>query len=148
MPFLTELTFWHWLILGVALIILEALLPGVVFLWMGLAALVTGVVVLVVTGLAWQAQTLIFAALSVVSVIAGRMWWRSRPTVTDHPTLNRRGEQHVGRVFTLEAPIVDGVGKIRVDDSTWKIIGADLPAGTQVKVVGADGTILRVEKNG
>lgn len=148
MQLFSEITFWHWLILGIGLIVLEALLPGVLFLWMGIAALITGVIALIAADLTWQVQTLIFAALSVVSVIAGRLWWRSRPTVTDHPTLNRRGEQHIGRVVTLDAPITDGVGKIRVDDSTWKVTGEDLPAGTQVKVVGADGTVLRVEKNG
>lgn len=146
MPFLSELTFWHWLILGVALVILETLAPGVVFLWMGLAALATGLVALAIDGLSWQIQVLIFAGLSVVSVTSGRLWLRRHPTVTDHPTLNRRGEQHVGRVFTLDAPIVNGIGKIRVNDSTWKIIGTDLPAGTQIKVVGTEGTVLRVEK--
>lgn len=146
MPFLSELTFWPWLILGVALVILETLAPGVVFLWMGLAALATGLVALAIDGLSWQIQVLIFAGLSVVSVTSGRLWLRRHPTATDHPTLNRRGEQHVGRVFTLEAPIVNGIGKIRVNDSTWKIIGTDLPAGTQIKVVGTEGTVLRVEK--
>lgn len=145
MPFLADLTFWHWLILGVLLVILETLAPGVVFLWMGLAALATGLIVLAIDTLSWQFQVLIFAGLSVVSVTGGRLWLRRHPTVTDHPTLNRRGEQHVGRVFTLETPIVNGVGKMRVNDSTWKIVGADLPAGTQIKVVGTEGAVLRVE---
>jgi len=146
MSFLSELIFWHWLILGVALIVLEALAPGVVFLWLGLAALVTGGIVFFADSLSWQVQTLVFAGLSVVSVTSGRLWLRHHPTATDHPTLNRRAEQHVGRVFTLESPIVNGVGKVRVNDSTWKISGTDLPAGTRVRVVGTQGTVLRIEK--
>lgn len=145
MTFFSTLSFWHWLILGIALTVLETVAPGVVFLWMGIAAGLTGLIVLAIDGLSWQIQTLIFAALSVVSVVSGRLWLRHRPTATDHPTLNRRGEQHIGHVFTLDAPIVNGVGKIKVGDATWKVAGADLPAGTRVKVVAAEGTILRVE---
>lgn len=145
MTFFSTLSFWHWLILGIALTVLETVAPGVVFLWMGIAAGLTGLIVLTIDGLSWQIQTLLFAALSVVSVVSGRLWLRHRPTATDHPTLNRRGEQHIGHVFTLDAPIVNGVGKIRVGDATWKVTGADLPAGTRVKVVAAEGTILRVE---
>ena len=45
----------------------------------------------------------------------------------------------------LDQPIENGFGKVTVDDSTWKIKGADLPAGSKVRVVGADNTILNVE---
>ena len=97
-----------------------------------------------VPALDWRYQLILFAVLSVISVAAGRWWLRRHPMRSDQPALNRRGEQYVGRVFTLEAPIVNGVGKIRVDDTTWKIEGADCPAGTQVRVTGVDGVILRV----
>jgi hypothetical protein len=52
----------------------------------------------------------------------------------------------VGRVFTLEQPIVNRQGKIRVDDSTWKIEGTDCTAGTNVRVVGVDGVVLKVQR--
>ncbi len=147
MEFVVELSFWHWLILGVVLVILEALAPGIIFLWLGIAALVTGLAVLAAQDMGWQYQVLIFAALSVVSVVSGRMWVKRHPTETDHPTLNRRGQQYIGRVFTLGEPIVNGTGKLRVDDTTWKINGSDLPAGTRVKVAQANGTVLQVEKD-
>ena len=67
------------------------------------------------------------------------------PTETDQPRLNRRGEQYIGRTFTLDEPIVNGLGKIRVDDSTWKIEGGDCAAGTRITVVGVDGVVLKVE---
>ena len=60
--------------------------------------------------------------------------------------MNRRGEQYIGRNFTLEHPIVNGVGKIQVDDSIWKIRGEDCAVGTRVRVTGVDGTIMLVEK--
>jgi hypothetical protein len=64
---------------------------------------------------------------------------------SDQPHLNRRGSQYVGREFTLEAPIVNGVGKVDVDDSTWRVRGPNLPAGSQIRVTRIDGVVLVVE---
>lgn len=136
---------WHWWILAVAFVVLEVFVPGTFFLWLGIAAGVVGLLLLVVPGLGWEYQILIFAVLSVVSVFLGRSYLKRRPLTTDLPALNRRGEQYIDRVFVLEAPIINGLGKIRVDDTTWKIEGQDCPAGAKVRVTGVDGTILRVE---
>ena len=50
----------------------------------------------------------------------------------------------MGRTFTLERPIVDGRGRLKVDDTMWLVEGPDLPAGTRVQVTGVDNTLLRV----
>ena len=144
MELLNNLDYWHWLILAVVLVILEIFSPGVFFIWMGLAAGAVGVILLAVPGLDWQYQLLIFAVLSVTDILAARLILKRRPIKTDQPHLNRRGEQYTGRVFTLEEPVINGEGKIRVDDSTWKIRGMDCPAGTQVKVTGVDGVVLQI----
>lgn len=136
---------WAWIILGLALIGLELLAPGVFFVWLGLAALVTGLVDGAV-GLSWQTSTLLFAVLSVVSVLIGRAI--SNPLVRKDETaglLNRRGEALVGRVFTLEGPISGGEGRVRVDDSSWRVTGPDVAAGSTVRVVKVDGATLVVE---
>ena len=65
--------------------------------------------------------------------------------VSDEPHLNRRGEQYIGRVFTLDVAIVNGQGKVRVDDTTWKVQGDDCPVGTRVRVHGVDGVVLLVK---
>lgn len=140
-----EVSHWHWWILATALVILEVFAPGAFFLWLGIAAAVVGGAVYLAPGLGWEYQILIFSVLSVVSIVVWRKYFRQKPSDTDQPALNRRGEQYVGRLFTLTEPIVDGMGKIRVDDSTWKIRGKDCPLGTQVEVTGVDGTILEVE---
>ena len=59
--------------------------------------------------------------------------------------LNRRSDALVGRVFTLDKPIMDGSGTVRVDDTIWRVSGPDCPAGSRVKVVRADGASLTVE---
>jgi hypothetical protein len=89
-------------------------------------------------------QILIFALFSVASIAAWRFYLVKHPTRSDQPRLNRRGEQYIDRTFTLSEPLENGQGRIRVDDSTWKIHGEDCPAGTRVRVVGVDGVVLQV----
>jgi inner membrane protein len=145
---LEQLTYWHWFILAAILIILEMFAPGAFLLWIGIAAGVVGAVLYFVPGMSWEFQFILFSLAAVGSILAWRGYRSKHPITTDEPTLNRRGAQYVGRVFTLDAPIVDGIGKIRVDDSTWKIEGADCPAGAKVKVVGIENTVLKVETAG
>ncbi len=142
---LASLSHWHWFILAVALVILEVFAPGAFFLWLGIAAGVVGALVYTMPSLGWEYQVLAFSVLSVISIVVWRKFFRTEPADTDQPTLNRRGEQYVGRTFTLSEPIVNGLGKIHVDDTTWKIHGKDCPPGSQVKVTGVDGTILNVK---
>jgi membrane protein implicated in regulation of membrane protease activity len=146
--FLQQVEFWHWWVLGVVLLILEVFAPGAFFLWLALAAGIVGLVVMMIPAMAWEAQLLLFALLSVASFLVGRLWLRRHPIETDLPTLNRRGEQYVGRVFTLDEAVVNGTGKIRVDDTTWKIRGDDCAAGARVRVTGVDGTVLLIERAG
>ena len=148
MTALDSITFWHWFILGGVLMVLEMVVPAFVFLFIGVAAVVTGLMVFFFPGIGWEQQILVFAVLAVAAAVAGRMWVRSRPAATDQPALNRRGRQYVGRVFTLEEPIVNGVGKLSVDDTVWKVAGEDLATGIRVKVTGVDGVILLVERDG
>jgi membrane protein implicated in regulation of membrane protease activity len=137
--------FWHWWILGVALIALEIFAPGTHLLFIGIAAGIIGFVVMLAPGLDVSWQILLFAVLSVVAVYAGRAWLKRRPIETEDPGLNRRGEQVVGRVVTLDEAIANGVGKARVGDSVWRVVGPDMPQGRRVRVVGVDGATLRVE---
>ena len=142
---LQPVTYWHWWVLGIVLVVFEIFAPTAFFLWPALAAGLMGLALLLYPDLPWVPQVLIFAVLSVASIALWRMYLRRHPTKTSRPLLNRRGHQYVGRVFTLDEPVVNGGGKIHVDDSTWKITGDDCPAGTQVEVVGVDGVVLKVE---
>ncbi len=136
--------YWHWWVLAVALLILEIFSPAAFFIWIGFAAGIMGLLLLI-SDFTWQMQFFMFAVLSVASVVAGRTWFRRNPIESDEPNLNRRGHALIGRVFEVEQAIEDGVGRIRVGDSTWKVTGPDAGAGEKVKVVGVDSTVLRVE---
>ena len=144
MNWMEDIVFWHWWILSGVLLILELLLPAFFFLWLGIAAAATGLIMLVFPGIPMESQLVLFSILSVVAVIAWRRYREANPRTTDQPNLNRRGRQYVGREFTLEQPITNGVGKVTVDDSTWKVRGPDLPAGTNVRVDSVDGVIFIV----
>lgn len=137
--------YWHWWILAGVLLIIEVAAPSFFFLWLSIAAGITGLALLAVPDLGWEYQILLFSGLAIISLTVFKRYQRAHPVTTDQPALNRRGEQYIGRNFTLEEAISNNTGVIRVDDSTWRITGADLPAGTTVRVVGVDGVILKVE---
>ena len=143
---------WNWFILGAVLLVVEILAPGVYLLWLGIAAILTGLLsfLLAKTGIwGWQAQVLVFLALSVVCVLIGRrVFPTSGSEDTDEPLLNQRERQLVGRTATLEEPIREGHGRIRLGDTLWRVTGPDLPAGAQVRVTDAAGgrlTVVAVE---
>lgn len=144
MDILSALGPWAWFVLGGVLLVAEILAPGTFLVWLGLAALITGALTYVVD-VSWQTQVLAFAALAVVAVLVGRKVTPSPDKASDRPFLNRRAEGYVGRVFTLDEPITGGVGRVRIDDTVWRITGPELAAGTDVRVVGVDGTLLKVE---
>jgi inner membrane protein len=135
---------WNWLIFGVVLMALELIAPGVFLFWLGLAALLTGLLSFAFTP-SWQVQILMFAVFAAVAVPVWRRVARGNAAdSTDNPFLNKRADALVGRVFTLEKPIVDGAGTVRIDDTVWRVAGPDTPAGSRVKIVHADGARLTV----
>ncbi|MES9843807.1 MAG: NfeD family protein [Candidatus Sedimenticola sp. 6PFRAG5] len=144
MEWLENASYWHWWVVAVVLVILEVFSPGAFFLWLGISAGITGLIMLAVPDLSWQYQLLLFSVFSVASIMIWHLFLKHHPTESDHPVLNRRGEQYIDRVFTLDEPVVNGLGKIRVDDSTWKISGEDCDAGSRVRVVGVDGVVLKI----
>ncbi len=145
MEILGGLQFWHWLILAAVLAAIEALAPGMFFIWFGLAAGLVGVIALVFPEMGWEWEAVLFVILAGAAVFLGRNFMRRNPKQSADPALNRRGERYLGRKFTVETAIVNGRGAIKVDDGVWRAAGPDMPAGRQVKVVGVDGSILKVE---
>lgn len=142
-----EPTFWHWLILGFALIALEVVVPGTFLVWPGIAAVLTGVLAYVAPALPWQADAAVFAVLTVLSALVGRrLYVHLHQPVDAEPALNRRAQGYVGSEHTLLTPILDGQGRLKLGDGTWKVMGPDLPTGARIRIVGVDGNALKVEK--
>ena len=141
--------FWYWLAAGVVIMILEIFAPGVIFLWLGAAAVATGLIVLAAPSLSVELQALIFAVLAVLCVVAGRLIYKSTPDKTDHPSLNRRAQKYVGEVYRLLEPTQEGRSKVKIGDTVWNVVTPDpameLSEGAEVKVTGDRGTVLEVE---
>jgi membrane protein implicated in regulation of membrane protease activity len=140
---LRQLGPWSWLIIGAVLLALELAAPGNVFVWFGIAAMLTGVLDLF-TELSWQIDLLVFVVLAAVLAVAGRRYFARPEEAGEQPLLNARAVRLVGGVHVLSEPIVNGTGRIRIDDTNWRIAGTDAPSGTRVKITGVDGAVLTV----
>jgi len=145
MEWLEQIEFWHWLIAAVVMVIIEMVIPAAYFLWMGISAFVVGLLLYAIPTMPLLIQIVVFGVLSVVTLLLYKRHQKLNPAKKDEPSLNRRGEQYIGRSFTLEEAIVNGVGKVKVDDSTWKVRGTDMAAGMKVRVMSVDGTVFNVE---
>ena len=148
-----SISFWHWLAFGVAVMLVEVLVPGVIFLWLGIAAVVTGLLLAAIPSMAWEIQVILFAVLSVVAIFVGRRIVSARQAPTDHPTLNRRGRKpdrdaiHAGR-----GDRGAGAEGCAWATTVWRFTvrpeGTELARDTRIAVVDVDGTTLIVEAAG
>jgi len=134
---------WTWLVVGLVLLALEIAVPGNVLVWLAMAAILTGALALF-TDLGWQVDLIVFVVLAMALVVVGRSVFSGRQAPTADPLLNDRAARLIGKTFVLGEPIVDGHGRIRVDDANWRVVGPDLPSGTRVTVVGHDSAVLTV----
>ncbi|KQH73898.1 NfeD family protein [Xylella fastidiosa subsp. sandyi] len=133
-----------WAAAALLLLAAETLIPGAFMLWMGIAAAAVFVGVLLLPDTSLLLQMFAFVVLSFVSIYLYRTWFRRIDHDSDHPLLNRRADQLVGRIIILDHAIVDGNARIKIDDTFWDITGPDLPIGTQIRIVALDGTTLKV----
>lgn len=139
---------WLWLIAGLILCGLEMFAPGVFLLWLGLAAIATGLA-LFIAPLSATWTLVLFAAFAVVALALGRKFYGAMDEPPSGPRLNSRAEALAGKVLVLETAIVRGEGRARVQDTVWSVSGPDMPAGAQVRVTGVEsGVTLKVEPAG
>ena len=142
--FFWNLGAWNWFVVAVALFALESVVPGVHFVWFGIAAVIVGALGLTID-IAWEWQLIAFAIISCITVFFARRYASPEVAASDQPELNLRAEQYVGRVVMVEEAISDGRGKVRVGDTVWNAQGSDTPQGARVKITGTNGTCLLVE---
>ncbi len=142
------ITFWHWLIIAFVLLVAELMTGTAFFLWLSAACVAVSGIVYFQPEMIWQYQL----ACACVSIMISVLIWRTvaklfpPPEREDNVSLNQRGQQYVGRTFVLTQEIVNGIGKINVDDSSWQVMGEDSELNSKVKVIAADGLSLKVEK--
>ncbi|HYD36196.1 MAG TPA: NfeD family protein [Allosphingosinicella sp.] len=135
---------WLWLLGAILLGFAELIVPGVFLVWLAVAAAATGLLTLAF-GIEAPFQFATFALLAIASVYSGRRWYVANPMPSADPLLNDRAARLVGRTVKVVQAIDDGEGRVRVGDSVWSCRGPDAPEGARVRIVGADGSCLKVE---
>ena len=135
---------WLWLIGGVLLLIMEIIAPGFFLVFLGAAAIATGLFT-VLFDLGTASQLALFALYAVISVMLGRRFYANRATDSADPLLNDRAGRLVGRVVTVVRQVDDHGGRVRVGDSEWSARGGPAAAGERVRITGIDGNCLKVE---
>jgi membrane protein implicated in regulation of membrane protease activity len=137
--------FWHWWALSLIFLVIEVLVPSFFFLWLAAAGFTTGVVVWLFS-IALNTQLFVFSVLAIAAIGLWKIVGHKKLQKTDHPLLNKRGQQYIGRKFNLYEAIENGQGKIKVDDSIWTVHGEDCTVATKVRVIAVRGTVFDVER--
>jgi inner membrane protein len=141
---MSQMVWWHWLVIAVVLAAAETFLPGAVAIWFAASAAFIGIV-MVGVDLPWQYQWLGFAILGVAALLLFRVWRKKYPEEVEQPNLNQRGIQYIGSELVLVEAIEQGQGRAKLGDGVWKVQGPELPSGARVRVTGVKGAILTVE---
>jgi membrane protein implicated in regulation of membrane protease activity len=135
---------WLWLIGGVLLLILEVIAPGFFLVFLGAAAIATGLFT-VLFNLGAAAELALFALYAVIAVLVGRRFYANRTADSADPLLNDRVGRLVGKVVTVVAAVDDQSGRVRVGDSEWSARGGPAAVGERVRITGVEGNCLTVE---
>jgi len=135
---------WLWLIGGVLLLILEVIAPGFFLVFLGAAAMATGLFTLLFS-LGTAPQLALFALYAVIAVLVGRRFYANRTADSTDPLLNDRAGRLVGKSVTVVATVDEHSGRVRVGDSEWSARGGPAQVGERVRITGIDGNCLKVE---
>ncbi|HIL42999.1 MAG TPA: NfeD family protein [Gammaproteobacteria bacterium] len=138
----SNIDFWDWLIFGTVLVIVEMFVASTFFLWMGVSAIIVGIILKIIPTISGNLQLLIFAFLAVSSIYVANKFFKVETVDTQ---LNERSSRHVGNIYTVVELSGDGA-KVKVGDSLWLARGCEMSIGQKVKVVDTDSTTLIVEE--
>lgn len=138
-----ELTTYFWICLGFALLGIELFITGFFFLWPGVTAVLVGIINSLLP-LTQANQLILFAILTPFITVLGRRLYGQKEEQPNN-TLNQRGKNLIGQIFTLDRPMINGHGRLIIADSSWTIEGPDLKAGTKVRIKDVRGNTLVVD---
>ncbi len=141
---------YYWLILGMLLILGEMLVPSFTLLWFGLAALLTGLLLLVIPDLGLSYQLLIWALSSIGFTV---LWFKYfKPTMIDKTKAGISREAVTGETgIVIKTPRDEIRGTVRfsiplLGSDEWEFICAEeCKVGDRVEVVDVSGNTLIVK---
>jgi membrane protein implicated in regulation of membrane protease activity len=136
---------WLWLVGGVLLLIAEVIAPGFSLIFIGAAAIATGILASILP-IAVPVQLGIFALLALAAArFGGRRFYAARYDYSANPHLNDRVTQLLGRVVEVVEPVDRHNGRVRLGDSVWSARGGPAAIGDRVRIVDVEGNCLKVE---
>lgn len=136
-----NLNFMHWLVLGLALIILELFLWTTFLLWIGASAITVSIVFYLIPDVDGLLQLLTFLAISVATTYLSKKYY---PVKTVDDELNEKAKTYIGKECKVSS-MEDGVIKVQIGKSLWFAEGTDLSVGQTVKIVGVEASTFIVE---
>jgi membrane protein implicated in regulation of membrane protease activity len=134
---------WVWLIAAAVLAGAEILAPGVFLIFLAGAAALTGIIAAL--GLPLAVQLGLFPLFSLATMWFGKEYYARNPIASSDPLLNDRMARHIGETVIVVDAIEGGAGRVKLGDSVWAAKGPDAKIGARMRIVGAQGTSLRVE---
>ncbi len=135
---------WIWAIVGVLLLIAEIIAPGFFLVFVGAAAIATGLFTLLFD-LGTAPQLILFAVYAVLAVMIGKRWYGEPDAVDENVRLNDPAQRQIGKTVTVVTAVDDHAGRVRVGDGEWNARGGPAEPGDRVKVTGVEGNCLIVE---
>jgi inner membrane protein len=147
--FITGIEYWHWLLLGLVLLIAELATGSTYLLWPAVAAWIVGVAALVLP-IGFAPQLTIFSIATIALTITGRTYIRGKwLTQGGDPHLNEPAARLIGAVAYAAGDFHEGAGRVKLADSEWRAESADpIAAGDAVTVLAVDGATLKVRRKG
>jgi len=147
-----EMLYWHWLVLGLVLIVAEIFIPSFTILWFGLGALVVGVAALLFE-ISFSIQVLIWTVFSVLFTV---LWFKLvKPKMVDSSNSQAARESAIGESGqVIKLPAGDTKGKLRfstpiLGEDEWEFsCEAEVDLGDRLHIQEISGNVLVVAKLG
>ncbi|MCO7516077.1 NfeD family protein [Pseudomonas guariconensis] len=143
-----EMQWWIWLVFGVALILLELVLPTFFILWFGIGAVLVALIALLAPSLQLDMQVLLWVLLSsVTTALWFKLFRRKKPDV------RWTADSVIGEVGLLTLGVSEfQKGRVRfqkpvLGNEEWVCIAdSEIPAGERVRLAAIEGNTARVTR--
>jgi len=138
---LDNLNYLHWLVFGLALVIVELFLWSMFLLWIGASAITISIVFYLYPEVSAGFQILSFIFLSAISTFLAKKYF---PVKTVDDELNLNAKSHISKECTVVS-IENGIVKVRLGESLWFAKGCEMSVGQKVRIIDTDSSTLIVE---
>jgi len=135
-----------WFLIGMAFLLLEFMLPGLIVLFFGFGAWITALCTLIFD-LGLNAQLVVFIGTSILSLIFLRKYFKRIFVGKDEKAVDEILEEFVGKIVIAESDFGKGrKGKVTFKGAIWEAISeTDIQKGDQLKIIGKESIVLKVE---